>query len=108
MQECLIIILLGPPGCGKGTQAKRLSQELHIAHISTGELYRANIKIHTPLGIKAKHFIAEGKLVPDSLVLDMLFDRLKEPDCASGYILDGVPRTVHQAEVLDVFFQEIV
>lgn len=94
----LIIILLGAPGSGKGTQAKLLSQKYHIPQISTGDLFRENIAAETPLGIQVKKFIQAGQLVPDSIVLDMIFERLKKTDCKKGYLLDGVPRTVFQAE----------
>ncbi len=97
-----IIILLGPPGSGKGTQASRLSKELGIPHISTGDLFRENIAQDTPLGRKAKEYINAGKLGPDELVYDMLYDRVSRPDCAKGYLLDGFPRTMAQAQV----FQE--
>lgn len=96
-----IIILLGPPGSGKGTQAVRLSKQLHIPHISTGDLFREHIRTHTTLGKEADRYISQGKLVPDELTLAMLFERVAQPDCAHGYLLDGVPRTVHQAETLD-------
>lgn len=94
----LVIILLGPPGSGKGTQAKRLSQEFQLPHISTGDLFRENISQSTDLGKKANGYIQKGHLVPDELVMDMLFDRLKMSDCKNGYILDGFPRTTPQAE----------
>jgi len=93
-----IIILLGPPGSGKGTQATRLSQELLLPHISTGDLFRENISRLTALGQEAKKYMDTGKLVPDELVLDMLLDRVKKADCLRGYILDGFPRTIPQAE----------
>jgi adenylate kinase len=96
-----VIILLGPPGSGKGTQALRLSKELGIPHISTGDLFRENIGKNTELGQKAKEFTNSGKLVPDSLVLDMLFDRVAKPDCEKGFLLDGFPRTIPQAEAFD-------
>lgn len=96
-----VIILLGPPGAGKGTQAVRLSQELGLPHISTGDLFRENISQGTELGKRAKSFIDAGKLVPDEIVLDMLFDRVSKPDCAKGYLLDGVPRTIPQAKAID-------
>ncbi len=99
-QPSKIVILLGPPGSGKGTQAVRLSKELGIPHISTGDLFRENMSNNTPLGEKARGFINEGKLVPDELVLEMLFDRVSRPDAAHGYLLDGFPRTVPQAEAL--------
>lgn len=98
-----ILLLLGPPGSGKGTQAVALAKALQIPHISTGDLFRDNMRNLTPLGQKAKSFIDAGKLVPDPLVLDMLFDRLQQPDCRKGYLLDGFPRTLPQAEALDHF-----
>lgn len=95
-----VIILLGPPGAGKGTQAVRLAADCSIPHISTGDLFRANLKQGTDLGQRAKGFMESGKLVPDELVLEMLFDRVGNPDCAGGYLLDGFPRTQPQAEAL--------
>jgi adenylate kinase len=95
------IVLLGPPGGGKGTHAKILSERHRIPHISTGDLLRSQIRAGTPLGARAKSFIDNGKLVPDSLVIEMMRDRLKHPDAQSGFILDGFPRTVEQAEALD-------
>jgi len=100
-QPRTVVILLGPPGAGKGTHAKPLSVQMGIPHISTGDLFRENIRGETPLGLKAKSFIDAGKLVPDELVLDMLFARISQPDCKRGYILDGFPRTVAQAEALE-------
>ncbi len=97
-----VIILLGPPGSGKGTQATGLTKELGIPHISTGDLFRENISKGTELGKKAKSYMDAGKLVPDDLVLEMLFDRVSKPDCAKGYLLDGFPRTIPQAEALDI------
>lgn len=99
-----VVILLGPPGSGKGTQAVRISQELGIPHISTGDLFRENIKNNTPLGQKARTYMDAGKLVPDEVVLDMLFDRVSRQDCAKGYLLDGFPRTIPQAEAYDKKF----
>ncbi len=96
-----IVILLGPPGSGKGTQAIRLTKSLGIPQISTGDLFRENLGQGTDLGKKAKAYMEAGKLVPDELVLDMLFDRVARPDCAKGYLLDGFPRTIPQAEALD-------
>jgi adenylate kinase len=96
-----VVILLGPPGAGKGTQAVRLSSALGLPHVSTGDLFRENMKAGTPLGKKAKQFMEKGALVPDALVLDMLFDRVGRPDCAQGYVLDGFPRTLPQAEALE-------
>ncbi|MBY0529561.1 MAG: adenylate kinase [Rhabdochlamydiaceae bacterium] len=94
----MILILLGPPGAGKGTQAAQLQEKLQIPHLSTGELLRDHVKRHTSLGIQAKAFMDNGKLVPDPLILDMLFERVSQKDCAKGYILDGFPRTLPQAE----------
>lgn len=98
-----VVILLGPPGSGKGTQAVRLSKDLAIPHISTGDLFRENISQNTALGQKAKSFMNAGQLVPDEVVLDMLFDRVSRPDGAQGYLLDGFPRTIPQAEALDKY-----
>lgn len=95
-----VIILLGPPGSGKGTQAARLTKELNIPHISTGDLFRENISKGTELGRRAQTYMETGKLVPDELVLDMLFDRVSRSDSANGYLLDGFPRTIPQAEAL--------
>jgi adenylate kinase len=94
------IILLGPPGAGKGTQAKDLVNRYGIPQISTGDILRKNLADKTPLGIEAKKFMDKGELVPDSVVVGIVRDRLKEPDCKKGYILDGFPRTVAQAESL--------
>ena len=96
-----VIVLLGPPGAGKGTHAGPLSEHLSIPHISTGDLFRENIQNKTELGQKVKSFMDKGQLVPDNLVLDMLFARMELPDCAHGCILDGFPRTVAQAVALD-------
>lgn len=95
------IIMLGAPGAGKGTQAKRLAAKYDIPHISTGDIFRANIKNGTELGKKAKTYMDQGLLVPDELVVDLVVDRLNEADCKKGYILDGFPRTIPQAEALD-------
>ena len=95
------IIMLGAPGAGKGTQAKKLSEKYGIPHISTGDIFRANIKNNTELGQKAKTYMDKGELVPDELVVDLIMDRFKEADCANGYVLDGFPRTIPQAEALD-------
>ncbi|MFQ5729839.1 MAG: adenylate kinase [Waddliaceae bacterium] len=96
-----VIILLGPPGSGKGTQAKQITRELQIPHISTGDLFRENMSKNTAFGQRAKAYIDQGKLVPDEVVLDMLFDRVAKDDCKAGYLLDGFPRTIPQAETLD-------
>jgi adenylate kinase len=95
-----LVILLGAPGAGKGTQAVRLSEALSLPHIATGDLFRENMKNDTDLGQRAKSFMDAGKLVPDELVVDMLFDRVGKDDCKGGYLLDGFPRTLPQAEVL--------
>lgn len=95
------IIMLGAPGAGKGTQAKMIAEKYNIPHISTGDIFRANIKNGTELGKKAKSYMDKGQLVPDELTLDLIMDRFKEDDCKNGYVLDGFPRTIPQAEVLD-------
>ena len=95
------IIMLGAPGAGKGTQAKKIAAKYGIPHISTGDIFRANIKNNTELGKKAKTYMDKGELVPDELVVDLIMDRFKEADCANGYVLDGFPRTIPQAEALD-------
>ena len=95
------IIMLGAPGAGKGTQAKKIAAQYSIPHISTGDIFRANIKNNTELGQKAKTYMDKGELVPDSLVVDLIMDRFKEADCANGYVLDCFPRTIPQAEALD-------
>lgn len=101
------IIMLGAPGAGKGTQAKKIAEKYSIPHISTGDIFRANIKNGTELGKKAKTYMDKGELVPDDLVVDLVIDRFKEPDCAGGYVLDGFPRTIPQAEALDKALTEI-
>ena len=93
-----IIILLGPPGSGKGTHAVELSKKLGLPHISTGELFRENLKNNTSIGEKVKSFMKKGNLVPDDIVLSMLFERINKDDCKKGYILDGFPRTIAQAK----------
>lgn len=95
------IIMLGAPGAGKGTQAERIAEKYQIPHISTGDIFRANIKEGTELGKKAKTFMDQGLLVPDSLTVDLLMDRISREDCKNGYILDGFPRTIPQAESLE-------
>ena len=94
------IVMLGAPGAGKGTQAKRIAAEYGIPHISTGDIFRANIKAGTELGKKAKAFMDQGALVPDEVTIGMLMDRIHEADCEKGYVLDGFPRTIPQAESL--------
>ncbi|MBQ3334083.1 MAG: adenylate kinase [Eubacteriaceae bacterium] len=94
------VILLGPPGAGKGTVAKPIIDRYHVPHISTGDLFRENLKNNTPLGQKAKAYMDAGELVPDELVVDLVEDRITRDDCKDGYLLDGFPRTVAQAEAL--------
>ena len=95
------IIMLGAPGAGKGTQAKKIAAKYDIPHISTGDIFRAHIKNGTELGNKAKTYMDQGLLVPDELVVDLVVDRVKQDDCKKGYVLDGFPRTIPQAEALD-------
>ncbi len=95
------IIMLGAPGAGKGTQADKICAKYNIPHISTGDIFRANIKNNTELGQKAKLYMDKGELVPDELVVDLVVDRIKADDCTNGYVLDGFPRTIPQAEALD-------
>ncbi|MBQ4098535.1 MAG: adenylate kinase [Clostridia bacterium] len=97
------IILLGAPGAGKGTQAVRLAERYSIPHISTGDIFRSNIKEQTPIGIVAKSYIDKGQLVPDEVTIQIVKERLEKDDCKNGYLLDGFPRTVLQAEALDTF-----
>ena len=94
------IIMLGAPGAGKGTQAKKIAAKYGIPHISTGDIFRANIKGGTELGMKAKSYMDQGQLVPDDVTIGMLLDRIAEADCKNGYVLDGFPRTIPQAESL--------
>lgn len=96
-------ILLGPPGAGKGTQAAKIVEKYEIPHISTGDIFRENIKKQTTLGIKAQEYMNKGELVPDDLVIEIATTRLLEDDCKNGFLLDGFPRTVYQAEKLDEF-----
>ena len=95
------IIMLGAPGAGKGTQAKMIAEKFAIPHISTGDIFRANIKNGTELGMEAKKYMDQGLLVPDELTVKILLDRVAQEDCKNGYVLDGFPRTIPQAEVLD-------
>ena len=101
------IIMLGAPGAGKGTQAKKIAEKYGIPHISTGDIFRANIKNGTELGKKAKTYMDEGLLVPDELVVDLVVDRVQQEDCKNGYVLDGFPRTIPQAEALDKALAEL-
>lgn len=101
------IILLGPPGAGKGTQAKSISNKYSVPHISTGDIFRYNISNGTPLGIEAKKYLDKGHLVPDELTIDIIKDRLKQDDCKNGFLLDGYPRTVNQAEALETLLKDL-
>jgi adenylate kinase len=101
------LLLYGAPGSGKGTQANMLRSRFGIPHIATGDMLRAEIQRETPLGRKAQPILAKGGYVPDDIMIAMIRDRLREPDCANGFILDGFPRTVPQAEALDVLMQEL-
>jgi len=101
------IIMLGAPGAGKGTQAKQIAGKYGIPHISTGDIFRANIKEQTALGMEAKQYMDKGQLVPDELTVKILLDRVAKDDCKAGYVLDGFPRTIPQAEVLDKAVAEL-
>jgi len=101
------LILLGPPGAGKGTQANVLSAKINIPHVSTGDILREAVKAQTPVGLKAKSFMDKGDLVPDDVVIEIVKERLKEPDTKDGFILDGFPRTLTQAKNLDKTFEEM-
>ena len=100
------LVLLGPPGAGKGTQAGRISAKYEIPHISTGDIFRKNIKDGTPLGKKAKEYMDRGELVPDDLVIDLVEDRLTWEDCVNGFMLDGFPRTIDQADAFKAWLAE--
>lgn len=100
------LVLLGPPGAGKGTQAKLISTNYSIPHISTGDIFRKNIKEKTSLGLEAQNYLDKGLLVPDEVTIEIVKDRLKLDDCKKGFLLDGFPRTVKQAEALDAFLAE--
>ena len=101
MEVSMKIIMLGAPGAGKGTQAKMIAEKYGIPHVSTGDIFRANIKNGTQLGMEAKQYMDQGLLVPDELTVKILLDRVANEDCKNGYVLDGFPRTIPQAEVLD-------
>ena len=101
------IVLFGPPGAGKGTQAKKLSEHYNIPHISTGDILRANVRDGTELGLEAKGYMDAGKLVPDEVLIGIIKNRLAESDCGSGYLLDGYPRTIPQADALTAILEEL-
>ena len=101
------IIMLGAPGAGKGTQAKMIAEKYGIPHVSTGDIFRANIKNGTELGMEAKKYMDKGLLVPDELTVKILLDRVAKEDCEKGYVLDGFPRTIHQADVLEEALNKI-
>jgi len=103
----MIIILFGAPGTGKGTQAEFLQKELNIIHLSTGDLFRTNIKNNTPLGIEAVKYTSKGQLVPDEITIGMVRERMNQPDTRQGVLFDGFPRTLPQAEALDVLLKEM-
>jgi len=103
----MYILLMGPPGAGKGTQAAELVKKYNIPHISTGDIFRAAVKEGTPLGQQAKKYMDSGQLVPDSVTIGIVKERLAKPDCQSGFILDGFPRTIDQAAALDVTLGEL-
>jgi len=103
----LRLVLLGPPGAGKGTQASAITKRYNIPHISTGDIFRANIKEGTDLGKKAKEYMDKGLLVPDDIVVSIVKDRLTKEDCKNGFLLDGFPRTVNQADALDIELEKM-
>lgn len=100
------IILLGPPGAGKGTQAKKISENCSLPHISTGDMLRENISNNTPLGLRAKSYMSRGELVPDELLITIIKERLSRSDCSGGFLLDGYPRTIPQADALQMILTE--
>ena len=100
------IVLLGPPGAGKGTQAEALVKKLFVPHISTGDMFRAAISNGTPLGMEAKNYMDRGQLVPDEVTVGIIKDRIAQPDCREGFLLDGFPRTIAQAEALDELLKD--
>jgi len=101
-----VIILLGPPGSGKGTLATELSKSKNLPHISTGDLFYENLRNKTELGLQAQHHLDKGHLVPDSLVLDIMYDRISQPDCSQGYILDGIPRNIAQVHEIEDYLRD--
>ncbi len=107
MKELKNLIIMGPPGAGKGTQSEKIVEELNIPHISTGDMFREAMIQGTELGKMAQQYINEGKLVPDDVTIALVKERLSRPDCANGYLLDGFPRTLYQADALDELLKEI-
>jgi adenylate kinases len=107
MINIMRIILLGPPGAGKGTQAKSIADKYDIPHISTGDIFRENIKNKTPLGVEAKKYIDKGELVPDDVTVSIVNDRISKDDCANGFLLDGFPRTIEQADALNSSLEQV-
>jgi adenylate kinase len=103
----LKLMIMGPPGAGKGTQAERMIKDLNITHVSTGDMFRAAIKAGTEMGTKAKEYMDKGQLVPDEVVVGMVKERLSQPDCAKGFLLDGFPRTVAQADALSKTLEQM-
>jgi adenylate kinase len=100
------IVFIGPPGAGKGTQAERLNVKYHMAHLSTGELLRRACEARTPLGLRVQQYMSSGELVPDSIIIDVICERLEQADCRQGYLLDGIPRTIAQAHALDAMLAQ--
>jgi adenylate kinase len=105
--KAVFIVFFGPPGCGKGTQAKKVAEELGLAQISTGELFRKHLGEKTPLGIKAQEYMSKGELVPDDITIGMVRERLQQPDAQAGAMFDGFPRTGAQAQALDNLLKEL-
>jgi adenylate kinase len=100
------IVFIGPPGAGKGTQAERMIEKYHLAHLSTGDMLRAARDARTEIGVKAEQYMSQGQLVPDDIIIGIIGERLEKPDCSGGYLLDGFPRTIAQAEALDCMLQK--
>jgi adenylate kinase len=100
------LVFIGPPGAGKGTQAERMIETYRMAHLSTGDMLRAARDAQTPVGQQAEQYMSKGELVPDQIIMDIISDRLEEPDCEGGYLLDGFPRTMAQAEALDALLEK--
>lgn len=105
--KTVFVMFFGPPGCGKGTQAKKVAEELNLVQVSTGELFRKHLKENTPLGLEAQKYMSQGALVPDEITIGMVRERLQEPDCQKGAIFDGFPRTGAQAIALDNLLTEL-